>query len=111
MRALTTVACVICALAALLLAFFAYWDWALTGFPDSHLTDYDKAAEPLKVILVWIEGGLSLLFLVLIGFGVRARAVGLLMGLITLVVIVIVERIGIPWYFKDHLHLDNGVGG
>lgn len=51
MRALAIVACVVAAIAALLLSYLAAWDLYLTGFPDGHLTDYDKAVDAPKPIL------------------------------------------------------------
>jgi hypothetical protein len=88
-------------------------DIYLTGFPDSHLTDYDKAADAPKRILVWVEWGIVLLFLVLavLPIGARRRAVGWLVALAALVLIAIVQWVGIPWYFMTHLGLDNGIGG
>ena len=53
------------AVAALLFAFQAAGDLYLTGFPDSHFTDYDKAVEVPKRILMWAEFGFVPLFLVL----------------------------------------------
>jgi hypothetical protein len=41
----------------------------------------------------------------------RARAIRSFIALVVLVVIVIVQWIGVPWYFLTHLHLDNGFGG
>jgi hypothetical protein len=107
------VVCVLCAIAALFLAFMANWDLALTGFPDSHFTDYDKAVDAPKRILMWVECGSVLLFLVLAfsPIGARARCVGLLVALIALVLVVGVQWVGVPWYFGTHLGLDNGKGG
>jgi hypothetical protein len=48
MRALAMVACVVGAIAALWLTYLAVWDLYLTGFPDGHLTDYDKAVDAPK---------------------------------------------------------------
>jgi hypothetical protein len=42
------VACVVAAIAALLLGYQAAWDLYLTGFPDGHLTDYDKRSMRLN---------------------------------------------------------------
>ncbi|WP_445166057.1 hypothetical protein ACTXG7_19550 [Mycolicibacterium sp. Dal123E01] len=53
------VACAICAVGAALLAVVAGNDLYFTGFPDSHLTDYDKAAALPKRILMWGQWGLS----------------------------------------------------
>jgi len=52
MRVLATVACIVGAIAALWFALQAAADLALTGFPDSHFTDYDKAVEVPKRILM-----------------------------------------------------------
>ncbi|MEB3981301.1 hypothetical protein OQ968_08515 [Mycobacterium sp. 663a-19] len=112
-RPLAVFACVACAAAALLLAFMAGWDLYLTGFPDSHFTDYDKAAAAPKRILMWAEWGFVVLFLIL-GFspiGTRARIAGLLVALAALVLVAAVQLLGIPWYFITHLGLDNGTGG
>ena len=113
MRALAIVACVIAAIAALGLHVLAAWDLYLTGFPDGHLTDYDKAVEAPKRILMWAEFGFVPLFLVLAfsPIGTRARGVGLLAALTALILIVVVQLVGVPWYFGTHLGLDNGIGG
>ena len=113
MRALPTVACLIAAVAALGLHGLASWDLYLTGFPDGHLTDYDKAVDAPKRILMWAELGFVPLFLVLAfsPIGTRKRAVGLLAGLTALVLVVVVQLVGVPWYFGNHLGLDNGIGG
>src|SRR5271155_3530926 len=65
MKVLAIVACVVGAIAALGLAYLAVWDLYLTGFPDGHLTDYDKAVNTPKRILMWVEFGFVPLFLVL----------------------------------------------
>jgi hypothetical protein len=107
------VACAVGAVAALLLAVLAETDLYFTGFPDSHLTDYDKAAELPKRVLMWGERGFVLLFLFLAisRMSARARRVGLMAGLIALVLVAVVQWVGIPWYFITHLGLDNGIGG
>jgi hypothetical protein len=28
-----------------------------------------------------------------------------------LALVVVVQRVGVPWYFASHLGLDNGIGG
>jgi hypothetical protein len=107
------VACVVCAAAALGLAALAGMDIYLTGFPDSHFTDYDKAAAAPKRVLAWVEWGFVVLFLVLAfsPIGTRARTIGSLVGMVALVVIALVQWMGLPWYFITHLGLDNGIGG
>jgi hypothetical protein len=113
MRALPTVACIVGAIAALWFAVQASWDLALTGFPDSHFTDYDKAVEVPKRILMWAEFGFVPLFLLLAlpRIRERARAVGPVIALIVLGLVVLVQLVGVPWYFGRHLGLDNGIGG
>jgi hypothetical protein len=103
----------VCAIAAVVLALSAGSDLYFAGFPDSHLTDYDVAAEMPKRVLMWGEWGFVLvfLFLAVAPVGARARSIGLAVGLIALVVVAIVQWVGIPWYFITHLGLDNGIGG
>jgi hypothetical protein len=98
---------------ALFLSFQAAGDLYLTGFPDGHLTDYDKAADTPKRILMWVEVGFIAPFLALAFFrtGARARAVGLLIALTVFGLVVAVQLVGVPWYFGSHLGLDNGIGG
>jgi hypothetical protein len=113
MRALGIVACVVAAIGALLLGYLAAGDLYLTGFPDGHLTDYDKAVDAPKRILMWTEFGFVPLFLVLAfsPIGTRKGAVGLLVALILMVLVVVLQLVGVPWYFGTHLGLDNGIGG
>jgi hypothetical protein len=113
MRALAIVACVVGAIGALWLTLQAGWDLYLTGFPDGHLTDYDKAVNTPKRILMWVEFGFVPLFLVLAfaRIGTRARAVGLFAALVVFGLVAVVQLVGLPWYFGSHLGLDNGIGG
>ena len=107
------VACVASAIAAVVLAVGAGSDLYFAGFPDSHLTDYDIAAQMPKRVLMWGEWGFVVvfLFLAVVPVSARARSMGLTVGLIALVVVAIVQWVGIPWYFINHLGLDNGIGG
>ncbi|MFZ0716864.1 hypothetical protein [Mycobacterium sp.] len=113
MRVLPIVACTVGIVAALWFGLQAAADLALTGFPDSHFTDYDKAVEVPKRILMWAEFGFVPLFLLLILPRIRARArvVGPVVALIALGLVVLVQLVGVPWYFGTHLGLDNGIGG
>jgi hypothetical protein len=113
MKVLAGVACTVGIVAALWFGFQASWDLALTGFPDSHLTDYDKAVETPKRILMWVEFGFVPLFLLLALPRIRnrARAVAAAVALIVLGVVAVVQLLGLPWYFITHLGLDNGIGG
>ena len=113
MKVLARVACVVIAIAALFVSYRAAGDLYLTGFPDGHLTDYDKAVDTPKRILMWIEVGFVPLFLALAfsRIGARARGVGFLVALTVFVLVVAVQLVGVPWYFGSHLGLDNGIGG
>jgi len=113
MRAVAIVACVIAAVAALGLHVLASWDLYLTGFPDGHLTDYDKAVDAPKRILMWAELGFVPLFLVLAfsPIGTRARGIGFLAAMSALTLVALVQLLGVPWYFGTHLGFDNGIGG
>ncbi len=85
----------------------------MTGFPDGHLTDYDKAVDTPKRTLMWMELGFVLLFLALAFFriGTRARAVAMLAALTMSGLVAAVQLFAVPWYFGTHLGLDNGIGG
>jgi hypothetical protein len=113
MRALAIIACLVCASAALGLAFTTSMDVSMAGFPDGHVTDYEKAVDAPLTILALMAVGFSFLFLVLAfsPIGARARTVGLLVALIAFVLVGIVAQVGVPWYFGTHLGLDNGIGG
>lgn len=105
--------CVVAALVAAGLALAAVSDLVFTGFPDSHLTDYAKAVDVPKQVLLWVELGLMVLFAVLAALPIspRTRAVAAVGSLVAMASVAAVHWIGIPWYFGTHLGLDNGVGG
>jgi hypothetical protein len=113
MKVLARVACVAIGIGALFMSYQAAGDLYLTGFPDGHLTDYDQAVNTPKHILMWAELALVAFFVVLafVRIGTRARAAGLLAGLTVFVLVVVVQLVGVPWYFGKHLGLDNGIGG
>jgi hypothetical protein len=113
MRSLASIACVICAVAALGLSFLTNMDVSMFGFPDGYVTDYQKAAgAPLRII-TWVAAGLGLLFMALAFVPIRTkvRTIAWLAALVVLVLLALAAQIGIPWYFGTHLGLDNGIGG
>ena len=112
-RALAIVACVGCAIASLGLALMTFMRLSLSGFPDSHVTDYEKAVDAPLGVLSWVEAGCGLAFLALAfaPIGTRPRVIGCLAAVVAFVVVAAVAQIGIPWYFGTHLGLDNGIGG
>ena len=100
MRALATVACVVAAIAALWLSFLAVGDLCLTGFPDGHLTDYDKAVDAPKRVLMWLEFGFVPLFLVLAFARHPGACRRLLAALVVFGLVVVVQLVGVPWYLE-----------
>jgi hypothetical protein len=76
---------------------------SMYGFPDGHVTDYEKAVDAPLTILAWVEAGFGLLFLAL-----AFTPIGTLIGF---VLVAMVAQVGVPWYFGTHLGLDNGIGG
>jgi hypothetical protein len=46
---------VVAAIVALFISYLAAGDLYLTGFPDGHLTDYDKAVDAPKRILMCVD--------------------------------------------------------
>jgi hypothetical protein len=113
MRVVARIGCIVCAGAALWLAFLTSSAVMMAGFPDGHLTDYDKAADAPLQAFGYTEAGFGLAFLALAFSPVkpRWRAVGLLACLIAFALVAAAAHVGVPWYFGTHLGLDNGIGG
>ena len=105
--------CVAGAVLAAVLALSAASALSMTGFPDGHLTDYDKAVDVPKHGLMWVEIGFVVVFLVLalLPIGARARTIAGVGVLVALVSVAAIHWLGVPWYFGTHLRLDNGIGG
>ena len=112
-RAIPIVACAVCAVVAFGLAFMMFMDVYMAGFPDGHVTAYDKAVDMPLTILAWVLAGFGVLFLIIActPVGTRVRGVGLLVALAVFVVVATIAQVGVPWYFGTHLGLDNGIGG
>jgi hypothetical protein len=113
MKAMTIVAGIVCAVAALWLAVATHLDVSMAGFPDGHITDYGHAVDvPLRIVS-WVAVGIGVVFLGLSfsRISARTRTVGLLVAVAALVVVALAAEVGIPWYFGTHLALDNGIGG
>ena len=105
--------CVVCALVAAGLTLNAAFDLSLTGFPDSHFTDYAKAVDGPKHVLLWLQAGLATLFVALavVPMGARARTLAALAAVVALALTAALQWVGVPWYYGTHLGLDNGIGG
>ncbi len=87
------------------------FDISLAGFPDGHVTAYEKAvAVPFKAFC-W-EAVLVSLYFFWVTFskatGIRRR---LAIGIAVLVIGVVAPAYGVRYYYKDYLQLDTGTGG
>ena len=65
--------CGLCAVFALGLVLDVASGLYLTGFPDGHLTDYDKAVDRPEHLLLWAQAGFGLLFVALTLIPMRNR--------------------------------------
>jgi hypothetical protein len=89
------------------------WAFNNFGFPDGHLTDYERAAQPYL-----LSFAITQLLLGIVSFWLISRPtqpkqkklqqifLGVSLGLTVLVVYV-----AIPWYYQTHLGLNHGQGG
>ncbi len=105
--------CAVCAVVVLGLALFMASDLYTIGFPDGHLTDYDKASLNPKQVLERVQFAFAALFvlLALVPIGARARLIACLLTLGVSMLLALAYWAGLPWYFGTHLGLDNGIGG
>src|SRR5258708_39803580 len=93
------IACVVGAIAALGLAFSTFMEVSVYGFPDGHVTDYEKAVDAPLTILAWVEAGFRLLFLALsfATVGPPGRPGGFLLALLAFVLPAMVAQRGGAW--------------
>jgi hypothetical protein len=106
------IACIVFAVVSLVLGILGFQEISAFGFPDGHLTAYQRAAiTPLKVVL-------SLYFVAGFGFGwcalKRTRPDArryLLLMLMAFFVILMAAEWAIPLYFSEYQGLDRGRGG
>ena len=96
MRVIPIVACALCAIVALGLAFTTFMDVSMGGFPDGHVTDYEKAVDTPLTILAWVEASFGVLFLILActPIGSRVRSIGLLVALIGILAVLLLRPDG-----------------
>jgi hypothetical protein len=113
MRVATIVVSVTCALATFWAAFIGSMDRFMAGFPDGHVTDYDKAVAGPASIAMWVQIALGLYFLCVAfsAFKTRPKTLPFLIALAAFVLVMTFTQIAIPWYFGTYLGLDNGIGG
>jgi len=101
--------------AAIPVIFAMYLDLsiALMGFPDNHVTDYDKAITLPDRILIWISLIVAL-YLFYRSFKIKKRRDALNVGTVVLlsyVILFFVVHRCLEIYFVDYLRLDFGQGG
>ena len=101
------------ALVAFWLFIFGQQEIAFFGFPDSHVTDFQKAIKGPLNILLWTECafGLYFLCLALAGNKLKPRGLQFIAVVIAFIAVVIVATLVLPWFFGVYLQLDNGIGG
>lgn len=93
--------------------FYIIMELYYAGFPDGHLTEYERAtALPLKLL----AGGFGFagLYASFLSFRKRARKsrlAGLLLAALLIVALVLIMTAVVPWYYGTHLGLDTGHGG
>jgi cell division protein FtsW (lipid II flippase) len=110
-RALSVVS-VILGLLAVSIAGLGFWSLSNAGFPDGHVTEYEKATHLLRTILLWMNLALGLyLFRLAIPYPpTRTRAARIVYVISALLLVLACVEIVMPWYFVSHLGLDNGGG-
>ena len=100
------------ALIVFLFTYVLYYEIAMAGFPDGHLTDYDRAVKLPFTICNWINVvfGLYLLYL---GFIAKAERPGrkVLITVLLFILFNVITLYGMAYYYKDYLGLDHGQGG
>lgn len=103
------VASAILAIVASAISFLGLQEVSFFGFPDGHITDYERAAKPVLLAHYYLLAGLGLFFSISTVVNLQKKFVGVFMiaSVLTLFVI-LVAKFGVPLYFGS---LDNGVGG
>lgn len=94
-------------------SYLGFQDVALFGFPDGHITDYQRASAPVLAALSAALIPLALYFLaVTMNSALFSKTKRwYFFAAVTVILIQYVIDPGVPWYFGTHLALDNGVGG
>lgn len=84
------------------------YDESMRGFPDSHLTEYDRAIGPPRTILAWVSL-VAAAYLVLAGISARARIHWLVQtALVVIVGCLLGELVVLHALYSG---LDSGQGG
>lgn len=108
-----TITSAILAIAAFALSIAGFIELSQVGLPDGHVTEYDKATVSIRAIFLasYLALGLCLLRLLIPGLAASVKAARFVIAICALVFLVVSTEVAVPWYFADHLGLDNGHGG
>lgn len=95
------------------ISFLGLQEVAFFGFPDGHITDYERAVKPVLNVSYYSLAALALYFLsVTIFSGIRKKHPKVFTtALVMVALLFLVVTVGVPLYFGHYLALDNGVGG
>ncbi len=91
------------------LAAFGFRDLAMAGYPDGHVTAYQKAASGELTVLASANLLAGLCFLLLAWY--RGRPWQVALAVVTVLILAALTYGAVPWYFITHLRLENGGGG
>lgn len=106
--------------ASLVLAFLTiagsllgFFELSSLGFPDGHLTEYERASRLPRAVLLGASLllGLYCLRMAVANIGMKARLIRIIYVVLALIVLLAVAELLMPWYFVAHLGLDDGRGG
>lgn len=99
------------ALPALVLASITRYEVSNFGFPDGHVTEFQKAVATPLTTLSWALASISLLLIFTSFSRSKASSIGVPFLFTALVVVFFTTLFVVPWYFGSYLGLDNGMGG
>jgi len=83
----------------------------MAGFPDGHLTDYDKATSAPYHYLCIASLLFCLYFAGLAILKTRKAGLRLALGCVAYLLVIVLPAVALKYYFLHWLKLDNGIGG
>jgi len=103
----------LCSVCAIVFFLTTTQEVAFFGFPDSHVTDFQKAVTGPLTILSWVSLALCPYFAVTAAAGhkLKTRPVIFVCVLALFIAVMAIALLAVPWYFGTYLNLDNGIGG
>lgn len=94
----------------LLIIVVAYLTIQYAGFPDGHVTDYEKAIK-IPLILCNLINAITGIFLFRQSFSKNVKLMTICIAIVIHVIFLLAYTYGLDWYFKVYLGLDYGQGG